>query len=99
MFDAQCSGVPSLTNYDPHDWTSHLLDLEGSLVREIIGRVLACVVWATIVTLMQSYGPRWFDILTTLETAHALISGSLGLLLVFRTNASYDRCCRNTSAV
>ena len=52
MFDAQCSGVPSLTNYDPHDWTSHLLDLEGSLVREIIGRVLACVVWATVVTLL-----------------------------------------------
>ena len=80
-----------MVNYDPHDWTSHLFDIEGSLVREIIGRVTACVVWATVVTLMQSYGPRWFDVLTIPETAHALIGGSLGLLLVFRTNASYDR--------
>ncbi|RLS51739.1 MAG: hypothetical protein DWH91_18660 [Planctomycetota bacterium] len=80
-----------MTNYDPHDWTSHLFDFEGSLVREIIGRVLACVVWAIVVTLMQVYGPPWFRHLAIPETAHALIGASLGLLLVFRTNSSYDR--------
>lgn len=80
-----------MTNYDPHDWTSHLFDVEGSLVHEIIGRVTACMVWATVVTLLEVYGPTWFRHLTFPETAHALIGASLGLLLVFRTNSSYDR--------
>ncbi len=80
-----------MTNYDPHDWTSHLFDVEGSLVHEIIGRVAASVLWATVVTLLEVYGPAWFRVLTIPETAHALIGASLGLLLVFRTNSSYDR--------
>jgi putative membrane protein len=80
-----------MTNYDPHDWTSHLFDIEGSLVAEIVGRVMACVVWATFVTVLYVYGPKWLDHLAIPDTAHALIGSSLGLLLVFRTNASYDR--------
>ena len=80
-----------MSNYDPHDWTSHLFDIEGSLVKEILGRVLACVVWATIVAVAYLYGPGLFDEVAIPETAHALIGSSLGLLLVFRTNASYDR--------
>lgn len=80
-----------MINYDPHDWTRHLFDIEGSLVHEIIGRVTACVLWAACVTLLQVYGPAWFDHFTFPETGHALIGASLGLLLVFRTNSSYDR--------
>jgi len=91
MLGSQRLGFRFMTNYDPHDWTSHLFDVEGSLVHEIIGRVAACVVWATVVTLLQVYGPGWFDDFTFPETAHALIGASLGLLLVFRTNSSYDR--------
>lgn len=84
-------GFLPMLNYDPHDWTNHLFDIEGSLVHEIIGRVTACVVWATIVTLLEVYGPAWFRLFVFPETAHALIGASLGLLLVFRTNSSYDR--------
>jgi len=40
---------------------------------------------------VRGSGPDWFDRLAIAETAHALIGPSLGLLLVFRTNASYDR--------
>jgi putative membrane protein len=80
-----------ISNYDPHDWTSHLFDIEGSLVKEILGRVTACVIWATIITLLFLYGDHWLDELAIPETAHSLIGTSLGLLLVFRTNASYDR--------
>ncbi len=80
-----------MLNYDPHDWTSHLFDIEGSLVHEILGRVTACVIWATVITLLYLYGPRWLDEVAIPETAHSLIGTSLGLLLVFRTNASYDR--------
>lgn len=80
-----------MSHYDPHDWTSHLFDLEGSLVKEIFGRVLACVIWASLATLLHLYGPHFFHELAIPETAHALIGASLGLLLVFRTNSSYDR--------
>jgi ion channel-forming bestrophin family protein len=80
-----------MSNYDPHDWTSHLFDIEGSLVHEILGRVLACFVWATVITLLYLYGDHWLDHLAIPETAHSLVGTSLGLLLVFRTNASYDR--------
>ena len=80
-----------MSNYDPHDWTSHLFEIEGSLVKEILGRVTACVIWATFITLLYLYGDHWLDNLAIPETAHSLIGTSLGLLLVFRTNASYDR--------
>lgn len=77
--------------YDPHQWTSHLFDIEGSMVREILGRVSACVIWSAVIVGLYEYGPVWFDHLAIAETAHALIGASMGLLLVFRTNASYDR--------
>ncbi len=80
-----------MSNYDPHDWTSHLFDIEGSLVKEILGRVTASFIWATVITLLYLYGDHWLDNLAIPETAHSLIGTSLGLLLVFRTNASYDR--------
>lgn len=80
-----------MTPYDPHRWTSHLFDVEGSMVREILGRVSACVIWSALIVALYQYGPDWFDNLAIAETAHALIGGSLGLLLVFRTNSSYDR--------
>ena len=77
--------------YDPRKWTSHLFNIEGSLVREILGRVGLCVAWSAIVVLLYDYGPSVFDNLAIAETAHAFIGPSLGLLLVFRTNSSYDR--------
>ena len=71
-----------MSNYDPHDWTSHLFDIEGSLVKEILGRVTACFIWASIITLLYLYGDHWLDNLAIPETAHSLIGTSLGLLLV-----------------
>lgn len=80
-----------MTKYDPHRWTDHLFDVEGSMVREILGRVSLCVLWSVIVVSLHMLLPEgWFD-LAVPETAHALIGAALGLLLVFRTNASYDR--------
>jgi putative membrane protein len=80
-----------MAKYDPHDWFSHLFDVRGSLVREILGRVATCVLWAALVVAVHEiYRPTIFD-LEIAETAHVLLGGALGLLLVFRTNASYDR--------
>lgn len=76
-----------MIHYDPHKWLDHFFDLRGTLVKEIGLRVVVCVLWAA--------GVVWFhksvhgvDIPIIL---HSLVGVALGLLLVFRTNASYDR--------
>ncbi len=77
-----------MIDYDKHNWYDHLFDLEGSMVREILGRVSACVVWALVVCAIQ------FVLKKNVSVAplpHTLVGLALGLLLVFRTNASYDR--------
>ena len=84
-----------MIDYDPHNWYDHLFDVRGSMFREIIGRVLSCVVWAVILTVWDMVLlPRWGmnDLPLSIPVgAHALIGTALGLLLVFRTNSSYDR--------
>ena len=77
--------------YDPYQWTSHLFDVEGSMVREILGRVSACVITAIIVVLLYKFGPESCGALAIPSTGHSLIGTALSLLLVFRTNSSYDR--------
>ncbi|HEX2574371.1 MAG TPA: bestrophin family ion channel [Polyangia bacterium] len=76
-----------MIDYDAHRWWPHLFDIRGSMVRQIGYRVLATVVWsAAIVAIDQTY----HDI-DMPPTVHSLLGVALGLLLVFRTNASYDR--------
>ncbi|WP_397569214.1 bestrophin family protein [Schlesneria sp. T3-172] len=77
--------------YDPDNWTSHLCDIEGSMVLEIISRVLASVVWATTITVLYELMPDTFLPFVIPITAHTLTGTALGLVLVFRTNSSYDR--------
>jgi putative membrane protein len=78
-----------MIDYDPHDWDSHLFDVKGSMVREIMGRVLTCVAWSVLVVLLYQLSfMRWIAIPSTV---HSLVGVALGLLLVFRTNAAYDR--------
>ena len=82
-----------MIEYDPKKWTSHLLDLRGSMFHAIIGRVLACVGWSTVVLLAHRwlvYTLKW-DHDSIPSTVHSLVGVALGLLLVFRTNTSYDR--------
>jgi putative membrane protein len=76
-----------MIDYDPHLWMDHFFDIKGSMVREILGRVAICVVWSAGVVIAYQYGVR----LAIPSTLHALVGLALGLLLVFRTNASYDR--------
>ncbi|MGE0610130.1 MAG: bestrophin family protein [Pirellulales bacterium] len=76
-----------MIQYDPDNWRSHLFDVRGSMLREIVGRVTTTTLWAVLVVLFHEF-IRPIDIpLTT----HSLIGVVLGLLLVFRTNSSYDR--------
>jgi len=81
-----------MVEYDPHDWRSHLLDIRGSVLLEITHRVLACVLWSVFVVVAQKYGAERFGFDLAVPTfAHALVGVFLSLLLVFRTNSSYER--------
>ena len=84
-----------MIDYDPHDWRSHLFDIKGSMLQQISSRILAAVVWSAIVTAGYEYwhySIKFADRLPLLPlTVHMLIGTALGLLLVFRTNSSYDR--------
>src|SRR4051812_38083784 len=76
-----------MIEYNPHDWRSHFYDIRGSMAREILSRVLACTVFsAAVVACHKFLHPVDFP-----STAHTLVGVALGLLLVFRTNSSYDR--------
>ncbi len=76
-----------MIDYDSHNWREHLLDIKGSMVRQIFSRVALCAVWAALVTLVHEF----YLPLAVSPVGHTLTGLALGLLLVFRTNASYDR--------
>lgn len=76
-----------MIDYDPHSWVDHFFDIKGSMVREILGRVAVCVVFSLFVVIAHERGLH----VAIPSTLHSLVGVALGLLLVFRTNASYDR--------
>jgi len=76
-----------MIRYDPHSWFDHFFDIRGTLLIEIFVRVMTCVLWSVgVVWFHQNIAPLALPI-----TIHSLVGVALGLLLVFRTNASYDR--------
>lgn len=83
-----------MIDYDPHDWTSHLFDIRGSTIREIASRVLLCAIWSWIVVVTFRTTTANLEsrpVSPIPATIHGLVGVALGLLLVFRTNSSYDR--------
>jgi putative membrane protein len=76
-----------MIHYDPHQWFDHFFDVRGSLVKEISVRVGLCVLWSIAVIAFN----RYVSPVSTSIVLHSLVGVALGLLLVFRTNASYDR--------
>lgn len=73
--------------YQKRRWASHLFDIRGSMVLEILGRVLACVFWSVVVVSTH----HLFIGVAVSPIVHTLVGAALALLLVFRTNSSYDR--------
>jgi putative membrane protein len=58
------------------------------MFREIIGRVMICVLWASCIV----YVDHVLDLHWPISSAiHGLVGVALGMLLVFRTNSSYER--------
>ncbi len=76
-----------MIDYDPHKWWHHLFDLRGSMAREIIGRVLGVTLFSVLVVGYDHHIHK----AGLPSTLHSMVGFALGLLLVFRTNSSYDR--------
>lgn len=75
-----------MIDYDGRKWLPILLRMRGSVIPRLLPRVVLAVGLGVLaVFLLES---KNFKIPSV---AHALVGVALGLLLVFRTNASYDR--------
>ncbi len=75
-----------MVGYEPKSWLSVVLTLRGSVVRGVAVRVISAAAFGVVAQLVfEKSGFRIPPI------AHTLIGAALALLLVFRTNASYDR--------
>jgi ion channel-forming bestrophin family protein len=64
-----------------------MLDLNAAITRPIIGRSLVVTAWSIVVHVLQRRG----YVGGIGASMHMLLGVSFGLLLVFRTNTSYDR--------
>lgn len=76
-----------MIKYDAHSWLDQFFNIRGSLVREISGRVFLCTAWSVAVVLFHLHVYP----ISLPSTVHTLVGVAFGLLLVFRTNSSYDR--------
>ncbi|MFO0618141.1 MAG: bestrophin family ion channel [Polyangiaceae bacterium] len=75
-----------MIEYDNRSWTSVLFRLKGSVLPRLFPRIAAIAGLGAGAAVL--YGATGFHLS---PLAHTLIGAALGLLLVFRTNASYDR--------
>jgi putative membrane protein len=74
--------------YDTRNWLGLLLSVHGTVLPRIAVRVLIAGVLGVLVSVLADHGTANLAIA---GSVHTLVGVALGLLLVFRTNASYDR--------
>lgn len=75
-----------MIDYEAENWVKIILSVRGSVLPRLTVRMLLAGAIGGIALAID----KWNDFHIE-PTAHALIGVALGLLLVFRTNASYDR--------
>jgi putative membrane protein len=76
-----------VSTYDPDRWRRGLFNFRLTLTVPILRRSLVATAWSVVVQGAVVLG--WLP--TTAPLAHTLVGVAFGLLLVFRTNTSYDR--------
>jgi putative membrane protein len=75
-----------MVDYEPKQWFRIALSLRGSVLPRLLWRtILVAIIGAAAAFLHDRFGFKIPPI------AHTMIGVALGLLLVFRTNTSYDR--------
>lgn len=78
-----------MIDYDPHHWRTTFFAIRGTMLGVTTKRSVIVTLLATPLVLLHFY---WQPFTFTNPTAlHGFIGTALGLLLVFRTNQSYDR--------
>lgn len=78
-----------MIRYDPHVWRSTFFAIRGSMVQVIALRSAYVTLVATALTAVHFFVVPLS--IATFSNVHGIVSTAMGLLLVFRTNASYDR--------
>jgi ion channel-forming bestrophin family protein len=76
-----------MIHYDKHSWSKHLFTLGGSVLPLVLPRALVFAVYSLVI----AYSFRRGYVGTIPPMIHAVLGTVLGLMLAFRTNASYDR--------
>lgn len=84
---ASSAGEPMI-DYATRDWLALVLRIRGTVIRRVAARSFVCALLAA--TTVYFKESRGID-LSIPVVVHSIIGVALGLLLVFRTNASYDR--------
>ncbi|GMU58183.1 MAG: membrane protein [Candidatus Xenobia bacterium] len=75
-----------MVEYNPRRWSSVLIHLHGSVMPRLVPRIgSVCFVSLLAFVLYEQTGFKLSSV------THTLVGAALGLLLVFRTNTSYDR--------
>ncbi|MEI8258086.1 MAG: bestrophin family ion channel, partial [Deltaproteobacteria bacterium] len=75
-----------MVNYEGKGWLRVIFRLHGSVLPALLPRILGAA--AIGLAARYLYSLKHFHLPNAI---HALLGVALGLLLVFRTNASYDR--------
>lgn len=75
-----------MIEYEGRAWLSILARTRGSVIPRLLSRVIACAGMGVVAVWLNRT-----EELHLSPIAHTMIGVALGLLLVFRTNASYDR--------
>ncbi|MDP1821937.1 MAG: bestrophin family ion channel [Archangium sp.] len=78
-----------MIDYDPHKWRTTFFAIKGSMIRVISIRSLYVTLGAIALTVIH-FHVRPLEIANA-GMVHTMVGTALGLLLVFRTNQSYDR--------
>jgi len=77
-----------MIEYETKRWAKVIFRIHGTVLPRILWRVILVVVVAAIAT----YAKKELHInIPTSSVLHSIVGVALGLLLVFRTNSSYDR--------
>jgi putative membrane protein len=77
-----------MIEYRTRDWVHVVLRLRGTVLPRIVGRTAIAVAIALVAAYLKER--RGID-LSVPVLVHSIVGVALGLLLVFRTNTSYDR--------
>lgn len=73
----------------PFSFLTHALSVNGSAAPRVVGRVLAFGLWAFVMALIHR--SKYLPDLNILVAPYELAGAALGLLMVLRTNAGYER--------